>query len=242
MRFQLITWNIHKGIGGVDRKYRPERVVETLRHYRPDIVLLQEVDDGVPRSRQHRQVNLIADALEMPYRAYQANVYLQTGSYGNAILSRFPLDDVEHIELTVPFKKRRRALVGRCHLEGRGGSSHTLWIVNAHLGLAGFERSIQIRRILKSQVLARMHDQTAVIVAGDLNDVWHGQGKRLFLPAGFHPATGPIRTFPAIMPMRALDRIYFRGRLRLFNAHASHTELARRASDHLPLIAQFEMV
>ena len=40
MRFQIITYNIHKGIGGVDRHYRPERIVETLSHYEPDIVLI----------------------------------------------------------------------------------------------------------------------------------------------------------------------------------------------------------
>lgn len=242
MRFQLITYNIHKGIGGVDRRYRPERIIETLQHYRPDLLLLQEVDEGVPRSRHHRQVDLLGDALELPHRAFQANVRLRTGAYGNAILSRFPLTDVEHLDLTIPLKKRRRALVAHCRIHGHDGHSHTLLIVNSHLGLAGFERNIQIRRILESEVLRRVHHQTGVIIAGDMNDVWHGQGRRLFVPAGFHAAHGPIRTFPAAMPLRALDRIYFRGSLRLHGAHASHTAVARRASDHLPLIAEFEIV
>lgn len=241
MRFHLVTYNIHKGIGGVDRRYRPERIIEALQHYRPDIVLLQEVDDGVPRSRHHRQVDLFGDALELPHRAFQSNVRLHTGTYGNAILSRFPLSDVQHIELTVPLKKRRRALAARCHIEGQDGHVHTLVVINAHLGLAGYERSIQIRRILEGDVLGRTHHQTAAIVAGDMNDVWHGQGKRLFVPAGFQAATGPIRTFPAMMPLRALDRIYYRGRVRLHSAHASRTAVARRASDHLPLVAEFEM-
>ncbi len=30
MRFRLMTYNIHKGIGGVDRRYRFERIIETL--------------------------------------------------------------------------------------------------------------------------------------------------------------------------------------------------------------------
>jgi endonuclease/exonuclease/phosphatase family metal-dependent hydrolase len=242
MRFQLITYNIHKGIGGVDRRYRPERIIETLRHYRPDILLLQEVDEDAPRSRHHRQVDLLGDALELPHRAFQANVSLRTGAYGNAILSRFPLSEVEHIELTIPLKKRRRALVAHCRIHGHDGHSHTLVIVNSHLGLAGFERNIQIRRILESDILRRVHHQTGIIIAGDMNDVWHGQGRRLFAPAGFHAAPGPIRTFPAAMPLRALDRIYFRGRLRLHGAHASRAAVARRASDHLPLIAEFEIV
>jgi endonuclease/exonuclease/phosphatase family metal-dependent hydrolase len=241
MRFQLITYNIHKGIGGVDRRYRPERIMETLSHCRPDIVLLQEVDDGVPRSRNHCQVDLFGDALGLAHRAFQPNVKLRRGNYGNAILSRFPLSDVEHIELKVPLKKRRRALVGRCHITGKDGHRHSLIVVNAHLGLAGFERNIQIRRILNSNLVAHTQHHTAVIIAGDMNDLWHGQGRRLFGPAGFHSATGPIRTFPAMMPLRALDRIYYRGRLRLHAAHASRTAVARRASDHLPLVAEFEM-
>ena len=72
MRFRLLTYNIHKGIGGVDRRYRPERIVETIGHYEPDIVFLQEVDDGVPRSRRDRQVDLLAEALELPHRGQAA--------------------------------------------------------------------------------------------------------------------------------------------------------------------------
>ena len=111
MKIRILTYNIHKGIGGVDRLYRPERIIETLESYHADIVLLQEVDDGVPRSRQHRQVDLFGDALNMRHRAFQRNVKLTRGHYGNAILSRFPLDDVQNLDLTVPMKKRRRALI-----------------------------------------------------------------------------------------------------------------------------------
>ena len=88
MNIRIVTYNIHKGIGGVDRRYRPERIITTLQQYDADIVLLQEVDDGVPRSRSHRQVDLFADALEMRYRAFQRNVKLTRGHYGNAILSQ----------------------------------------------------------------------------------------------------------------------------------------------------------
>src|SRR5262245_43295675 len=170
MKFQLITYNIHKGIGGLDRRYRPERIVETLKHYHPDVLLLQEVDEGVPRSRNHRQVDLLGDALGLPHRAFQPNVRVKNGNYGNAILSRFPLTDVEGIEPTIRFKKRRRALAAHCRLQGHDGRTHTLLIVNSHLGLAGFERTIQIRRILRSDLLARTHLQTAVVLAGDMND------------------------------------------------------------------------
>ena len=59
MRFRIVTYNIHKGIGGIDRRYRPERIAETLAHYEPDIVFMQEVDDGVPRSKRPQSSRLV---------------------------------------------------------------------------------------------------------------------------------------------------------------------------------------
>ena len=79
MRFRLMTYNIHKGIGGVDRRYRFERIIETLFLHAPDIVLLQEVAGRVPRWHRDRQVDLLADTLRFRHRAFQANAKLRAG-------------------------------------------------------------------------------------------------------------------------------------------------------------------
>jgi endonuclease/exonuclease/phosphatase family metal-dependent hydrolase len=238
IKFRLLTYNIHKGIGGVDRRYRPERIVEAISHCQPDIVLLQEVDDGVPRSRLDRQVDLLAEALSLPHRAYQRNVHLRIGHYGNAILSRFPLHDIRDLELTVPLKKRRRALIAHCRLAGEG-HSRTVLLANLHLGLAGYERTIQLRRFLNGETLKHVHKQTPVIAAGDFNDVWGTLGRRLMVPAGFQAASRRIKTFPAFMPVRTLDHVFYRGNIELDHSFASHTQNARQASDHLPMVADF---
>ncbi|MBM4092786.1 MAG: endonuclease [Planctomycetes bacterium] len=235
MRFRLLTYNIHKAIGGLDRQYRPDRVIETIRHCQPDIALLQEVDDGVPRSRHHRQVDLLGDALNLHHRAYQPNVILKEGRYGNAILSRFPLSDVQDLDLTVPLKKRRGALIAHCRLR-EDQHSHTLLLVNVHLGLAGFERTIQVRRILASDTIQHTRQTTGVILAGDYNDVWNSLGRRLLEPAHFRAACLRIKTFPAMFPVRALDRVYVRGPLTRHHSFAARTRTARHASDHLPLV------
>ena len=240
MRLRLITYNIHKGIGGVDRRYHPERIAQTIAHCRPHIVLLQEVDDGVPRSRHHRQVDLLGDALAMPYRAYQPNVMLKEGQYGNAILSRFPLADIRHLDLTIPLKKRRRALVAHCRVRC-DGHTRSLVLFNVHLGLAGFERTIQLRRILSCDVLRHTRRTTGVVVAGDYNDIWGTLGRRLLEPAGFKPASRKRRTFPAMLPIRPLDRIYYRGAIDVHHSFASRTKVARQASDHLPLVVDFTL-
>ena len=239
MQFRVITYNIHKGIGGVDRRYRPERIIATLQRYDADVIFLQEVDDNAPRSRFHRQVDLIGDALTMRYRAFQRNVRLTKGHYGNAILSRYPLIDIENINLTISIKKKRRALVAHCQLQNE--HQRTLLLINCHLGLAGFERIMQLRKILDSPVMKHIHHATPVIIGGDYNDVWGTLGKNVMVPAGFKSVSKKVNTFPAIMPIRQLDHIYYRGEQTCLHSFPGHSKTARQASDHLPLIADFEL-
>ncbi len=238
--FRIMTYNIHKGIGGVDRRYDLSRITETIKHYDPDFLLLQEVDHGVPRSRFQRQTVRLCEELGYGYRAYQANVRLKKGHYGNAILSRVPLTDTWNLNLTIPLKKRRRALIAKAKIMVNG-HWRTLLLCNTHLGLAGFERVMQIRKLLNYDHITHLHRATPAIIGGDFNDVWRSLGRRLMSPKGFRCAVGDSKTFPAIMPVRSLDAIYYRGDLELRSSFAGHTQLARRASDHLPVIADFSV-
>lgn len=240
MRMRVLTYNIHKGIGGLDRRYDLSRIVETIRHYQPDVALLQEVDDGVKRSSHDCQVDLLAEAAELPHRAYQRNVRMRVGHYGNAVLSRFPLIGPADFDLTIRFKKRRCALLCQVSVE-HAGEVRTVAIANVHLGLAGFERQIQLRRLLAHSPLAEIVAGAPLIVAGDFNDVWENLGRRVMHPAGFQLAGAQVCTFPAAAPLRRLDRVFYRGQIEATAAFAGHNGPARRASDHLPLIVDFEL-
>jgi endonuclease/exonuclease/phosphatase family metal-dependent hydrolase len=240
MHFRLLSYNIHKGIGGIDRRYRIARIIETINHYAPDVALLQEVDEDVPRTRHDRQAVLLAAETGLTHVVYQRNVSLKAGHYGNAILSRYRLHERHDVDLTVPLKKRRGALIATCRVLGRE-REHRVLLANVHLGLAGFERRVQLRRLLLDGHLAHVRRPTPLVIAGDYNDVWNSLGRLVMRPAGFTQAGSPIRTFPAAMPLRALDRVFYRGELRATRAFAGHTETARRASDHLPLVVDFEL-
>ena len=200
---RVLTYNIHKCIGGVDRRYQPERIAETIAHYSPDIVLLQEVDTAARRSRWHHQVDVLGEVLGLSHRAFFANVALWSGgAYGNAILSRFPLSDAQNIDLTVPTRKRRSVLHARCRVPVGHASTRTLHVYNMHLGLSGIERRLQLRRFLSSHPFARLDPQrSAVLLGGDLNDVWGTLGPKLLAPAGFRNDGMTIApTFPAYAP------------------------------------------
>ncbi len=238
MRLRVLSYNIHKCIGGLDRRCRPERIIQTIDHHESDIAFLQEVASGMKHARDVRQVDQLAEALEMPHIAWFANHRFRRGhEYGNAILSRWPVSDVENIDLTRPGKKARSALHARIHVRRPDGADRTLHAFSLHLGLSGRERDVQLLHLLEQTRLSRLHSDTPVIVAGDFNDVWGTLGEKHLVPRGFRGTSPRIRTFPAVAPVRALDSIYVRGDATIERAWRSRLRIARRASDHLPLVA-----
>ncbi len=240
MRLQVVSWNIHKGIGGVDRRYRIDRVVAVLAELAPDVALLQEVTDGLPRAAFHDQAELLGEALGMEHVAFGAQHRCAIGGYGNAILSRFPITSIDEIDLTIGQRKRRGAL--GAHLRVRVGEhTRTVILWNLHLGLAGTERGLQLERFLGAPAVGRHHASTPVVVGGDLNDLWGSLGARFLAPAGFVRAGRLENTFPAAVPMRPLDGIFVRGSVQAHACAALRSPLARQASDHLPLSAQLEI-
>lgn len=240
MRFSIVTWNIHKGIGGVDRRYRPERVIQVLSQLEPDIALLQEVAEDMPRSRFHDQARLLSDALDMPHVAYGPEHRFAVGGYGNAIVSRWPLFDIHHVDLTIGTRKKRGALQAKARVR-LGRHSRTVVLHNLHLGLAGSERGMQLARFLSCEPFAGLHQRTPVVLGGDLNDLWGTLGPAHLIPAGFSRAGPLARTFPAWLPARPLDGLFIRGDLAVHDAGPVRNFLTRRASDHLPLVAHLEL-
>jgi len=240
MRLRVLSYNIHKCIGGVDRRYEPARVVGVIRGLDPDVVMLQEVDAGVSRSRRDQQVELLGDELGMPHRTWYPNVDVRGGGqYGNAILSRYPIIESTNIDLTLRFKKRRSVLHGVLRVR-HDDMDRTVHVFNMHLGLARYERRRQLDMFLACHPFAHLHHDTPVVVGGDLNDVYGGLGE-LLEPAGFRGMERRPLTFPAWGPVRPLDAIFVRGTVDFLRLSRCDSALARRASDHRPLVAEVRL-
>ena len=240
-RLRAVTYNIHKGIGGLDRRYRIERVIDVLKRINADVCFLQEVDEGVPRSRKQSQAQVIGEGLGLPYQLFGPNVRLREGHYGNAILSRYPFDHHENIDLTIAPKKRRAALHARFTLPLPRKRRRRMWLFNVHLGLSGLERRMQLRYLLDWIKFRHPREETGIVLGGDFNDVFARLGSLLMIPAGFRSTNRTLLTFPAGRPLRPLDRIYLRGPLTPGRFHRPRGELVRQASDHVPLICDFRL-
>ena len=250
MRLRMLTYNIHRAIG-VDRRFRPERVAEVLRHYDADVVMLQEVDQGAPRSRELDLAQELADSAGYPHRAAGYNVNLRRkGRYGNATLSRFPIVRERNIDLTIDDRKRRGCQHTTLEVPTpNGGPAGRLEVFNLHLGLSARERELQLALLVDSHEFRCIEGGCTSLVAGDFND-WRSRLRPIFtIGLRFSAATdtghgnnGALPTFPSFSPRGPLDRIYFRGRLELDHCWCSRMKVAKVASDHLPVIADFRVV
>ena len=107
MKLRVLSYNIHRAIG-VDRRFRPERIVEIIESHDPDIALLQEVDEGVPRSRELNLGRELAQALGYEHYAIglprdnhspavrgQGRVGLEAEAIGKLDTTRTPLDPIQ---------------------------------------------------------------------------------------------------------------------------------------------------
>ena len=237
-RFRIATYNIHKCVG-IDRKYSPERIADVLRETDSDLVALQEVVcHSLTHSRGH-QADFLAGELGMEFRLGENRLH-KGGTYGNVVLSRLPVRDHKNYDITVKKYEPRGCLRVCVEL----GDGRTLQFMNVHMGTSFFERRAQVHKLMAAHVLDGPMMAGKRIVAGDFNEWTQGLTTRL-LRSRFKSVDpkldlGRTRTFPGILPIVHLDHIYFDDEFTLVNAFVHRSKTALLASDHLPIVADFE--
>ncbi len=235
---RLLSYNIHKGVGGRDRTYDLERVARVIEHENPDVVCLQEVTRHARRTRRDDQPAILAARFALPAHVFQMTVHYRAGGYGNLILSRWPVVDSHHLCLRWRgWKPRGAQLVTVETPDGR------LQVANWHLGLRGRERHWQVERFL-AHPRFRAAAGVPTLLVGDVNDWPNTLGTAALADHGFAEATRPasrFRSFPAFLPLLSLDKAFHRDGVRVTEARVVRTPLAHRASDHLPLVIDFRL-
>lgn len=235
---RLLSYNIHKGIGGSDRLYRLERVLQVIEAEKPDLICLQEVARNIRRSRYHDQPRLLADHFNARAYCYQLNVHNHNGGYGNLILSRWPFQVRHQVSLRLDHRKPRGAQLAVVETD-----QGPLRLVNWHLGLNEQERHWQVSHLLAHHTF-REFAHLPTLIAGDFNDWRNTLALGPFARSQFRHVTGPpsrFRSFPAFLPVMSLDKAFLHGDLVIRRAHMVRTTLSRRASDHLPLVIDFHL-
>jgi endonuclease/exonuclease/phosphatase family metal-dependent hydrolase len=234
---RLLSYNIHKGVG-TDRRYNLDRIIGVIEEEAPDVVCLQEVDTFVHRSDFDDQPSMLADHFKARDYQFQLNVPKHGGGYGNLVLSKWPFLSQHQMSLRLHRRKPRGAL-----LQVIDTPEGPLHLVNWHLGLRERERRWQVQHLLNHHLFHEAGHFPTVIV-GDFNDWRNTLDGLIFARHQFAQATSPyreFRSFPSYWHLMALDKLFFRGELTVQRARIVRTELARRASDHFPLVADLRL-
>lgn len=230
-RLRVATYNIH---GGVGRGGRVDlgRTLGVLAELDCDLVALQEVASAQAVSGKAGTTQLDALAAGTALTGIAGPTLIRhDGPYGNALLTRLPVRDVRRIDLSVPGREPRGALVVRLDW---GGTELT--VAATHLGLRPAERRRQVRSLLGS---IPQDPHGVSLLMGDINE-WLLAGRPLrWLHARFGRPPAPA-SFPAAFPLLALDRIWVHPCQVMRRLWAQDTQLARNASDHLPVVAELE--
>jgi endonuclease/exonuclease/phosphatase family metal-dependent hydrolase len=219
--------------------YRSE--ADRENYCRADIVAIQEILDVRDGPPEFDQARCITAELGTYRQCFGENRTLHAGRYGNMTLSRFPVQVCRNYELTWRRRERRGCLRTDLLLPG----NTLVHLFNVHLGTGFFERRHQARMLLSNDLLNNNQWAGPRIVVGDFNEWTRGLVSRL-MGTAFEPAKPKTflrhgRTYPGIFPVLHLDHFYFDKRLVLRSLRVHRNRKTLAASDHLPLIAEFEL-
>jgi len=154
---RFITFNIRHALG-LDEQIDLKRVISVIADSYADVVALQEVDRYMSRSGNIDQAAEIARELQMEWR-YAASLRHGRSEYGNAILSRYPIEEDEVIFF--PGEKERRSLLNVKLRTDKG----TMWALTTHLGVTERDRARQMPMLMTQ--LAKV--KSKAILMGDFN-------------------------------------------------------------------------
>jgi endonuclease/exonuclease/phosphatase family metal-dependent hydrolase len=242
---RVCTYNIHKGFCAANIRPILQELRHAIRTVDADLVFLQEVvgerlgpvsdEENTDNSTfSYPQFEYLADEV-WPHHAYGRNAIYQKGHHGNAILSKNPFLESDNIDISQWWFSQRGVLFGKLKIG--------IHVVCIHFGLFRGERRRQLKMLL--ELLAqKVADDAPLIIAGDFND-WNGAlHRQLISQFQFKEAYNVTynrlaKTFPARLPLFAMDRIYYRN-LKLLDAEVLSGAPWERLSDHRALYAAFQ--
>lgn len=240
---RILTYNVHRCVGN-DRKLDVARIADVLATLEPDIVALQELDVGRARTGHVDQAHEIATRLGMACR-FHAAMQVEEELYGDAILTAYPETLIQVGPLPghprIGALEPRGALWVEVQVEGT-----PVQVINTHLGLVPREQQIQATHLAGPAWVEHPRCRGAKILLGDFNAtgtsvVYRTLTAKLQPARRLSPKRSPTSTFPSQLPVLRIDHIFVSPEVRVLDVFAPFEPAWRVASDHLPLVMDFEV-
>lgn len=226
MRLRVLTYNIRSGTDLLGRPRLAEQAA-VVRGAAADLVLLQEVACA-------DQAHHLADLAGLRHVVFGATRRSRAGEFGNAMLCRWPLDDLSNRPVAGGWLPSEPRAVLSATLTCGGHSVHAL---ASHFGLLPGEAERAART-----VLAIAADRPGpLVVGGDFNRpvgaaACHRLLRNAFSDCARLDGRVPEPTFPSAGPVLRLDYLYMRDLLL-----RDMRVVPSSASDHRPILAEFSL-
>ncbi|MDN3688369.1 endonuclease/exonuclease/phosphatase family protein [Cyclobacterium jeungdonense] len=233
-RVRVLAYNIHHA----NPPSNPDSIdlpaiARVIRESKADLVALQEVDVYTQRSGKGlHQAAVLADLTGM-YYYFSKSITHQGGEYGNAILSRFPIESAEKIALSAEDGTEPRTLLS-VQVSLPGGKK--ILFASTHLDFSNASNTAR----QAADITGHFEKATLpIILAGDFN-ASPGSDAINELDSYFKRSCEENcpPTIPVVNPKRTIDFIFYKaaGSLAVTGHHVIPETYA---SDHLPVLATF---
>lgn len=245
MKIKIVSYNIkamrYNPENPRDNIDRREDVAEVLRQLDGDIVGLQEIDHFLARTGDYDQTKYLAETLGYPYYHFTYTIDNAKGSegkYGHAIMSRYPIKELEDCEFSVQCGERRKFCRAVLDVEGK-----ELVFYNTHLTISnpGKKSGLPVNKIFAQyqlmELMQKMYGEEApTILTGDFNLPFDKQQECVDVER-VYPLNGGVN-FDTPDPVTRIDNIY----LCNIEKHSDHVTYGERgASDHPWIHADIEI-
>lgn len=225
---RVATYNVHGGVP-VHGHFDPGPACQVIRRLDADILALQEVVHGHFKGG-HQDAFFAFAGAHGGNEVHGPTQHTDRRTYGNMLLSRWPYRRHAVHDISVSEREPRNAI--DAIVAAPGGE---LRVIATHLGTKAWERRHQAVRLAE---IARTDLQHPLIVLGDFND-WLPLSLLSRMLREVLTQSRRVATFPTRWPLLALDRIWFHPKPQRLDLWTSRDGPVRKASDHLPLLADF---
>jgi endonuclease/exonuclease/phosphatase family metal-dependent hydrolase len=197
----VVSFNIKSG-HGANGTVQLDLLASTLASWKPDLVLLQEVDKNQVRTGRVDQPAYLGEKLGF-YSTFGANMANGSGGqYGTALLSRYPILSVENTRLPrLPGDEPRGLLHAVLDVDDTSLSAYVVHLQHTS-ATARLSQMATIQRIVTADPLPK-------IVGGDFNttpgSAVMGVARSFASDTWTAVGTGPGLTVPRVAPRRRID-------------------------------------
>ncbi|MCA9173086.1 MAG: endonuclease/exonuclease/phosphatase family protein [Planctomycetales bacterium] len=239
LQLRVLCYNIHYG-QGTDGKYDVARLARVIQATRPDLVALQEVDVGVKRSGRVHEAQRLGELTGLAVR-FGPTQHYEGGLFGNAVLTRFPIENV--VIHPLPYTESTAELVtyprGAIAVDVKLPGGRSARFISTH-----FQHNVPEDRLAEAKAINQLfagEQALSTILAGDMNATPDSAPIAELLTKWTIASDQPeTPTAPSGKPRSRIDYVLYRtgAPFKLLESRVVDESVA---SDHRPVLAVIEL-